>query len=871
MILQHMAVPELMRFSQTSKRMQEMVYDDSRWVAKLRDMGCWNEAEARQRVEASMRRKLDGMKSGEPPGGGKAESGPADANSPGLRKPNGIVFDAGSEQTPKQVVRRSRTGSSVDKSFEGATPNGSGSQVNGSLSDADHDHPLHALDHVRSVRGAARQEYGRVYGALAPFYWDVVSKSRSRHARIFRDFQEPQKQARMLAQLRIFAKSDTTVGWQQREETLESTSALFENAALHEFEQAHAAQDVDDRMKKYAHVLVELNGGAAAVDSFIHNHRLMHDKKVLGNALDCIHHAFPGQVNLTPSRDFFEKLASALNSEATMIERIFPPKTDVLIPFLDRIGEEIITEYITPLFDEAHTGNSEMYLKYVAGVYEQSRQFIRSLRLSKVPSDDLTSKALSVVNTSFEPHVDLYLQEELAYFAARAKEEVRKWEKQLTEQEASAESFFMSNVNRQAVKRDFLTSFKKVLLMPVNVLPSISANKSENSNLNTPDPQSRSTTPNPASDSALEAGSTTKTEAPTTELAAKAAIMNSKLEGIASLFSIEVALTLVHLARTCIGRASHFVNLGGKLGEEAREQCNTIFCQLLQILGYHHVRPGFDKAVGHLSLYKAREATEHGASGVRPLVTFLELVNVGDLIQQMVDVFWVQELVATKLSDQDDFLNPALKEKKKFEQMLDERVAAGLNKGIDALLDEVDFILGSTQAATDFNPGGVTGTADAVGTLDIGPSAAAEQVVHLVSSHTSMLVGSTDKNLLDIFNQEVGLRLFASLCKHIKRQRISVEGSIKLIADTNLYFDYISRLKNKDLLRYFKALRELSQLFLVDGKQGKEIASIIADNDRYHGIFRAEEVYQFAERRADWYNIRSKVEKHMYGVGCLVM
>jgi recyclin-1 len=51
----------------------------------------------------------------------------------------------------------------------------------------------------------------------------------------------------------------------------------------------------------------------------------------------------------------------------------------------------------------------------------------------------------------------------------------------------------------------------------------------------------------------------------------------------------------------------------------------------------------------------------------------------------------------------------------------------------------------------------------------------------------------------------------------------------------------------------------------------KELATIIADNDRYHGIFRAEEVYEFAERRADWYAVRRDVERAMYGIGCTVM
>jgi recyclin-1 len=261
--------------------------------------------------------------------------------------------------------------------------------------------------------------------------------------------------------------------------------------------------------------------------------------------------------------------------------------------------------------------------------------------------------------------------------------------------------------------------------------------------------------------------------APTTELAAKAAIMNSRLEGIRSLFSIEVALNLIHTAKLSLERAARFVRLGGQSGEEAKEQCENMFISTLQILGGRHIKPGFDRAVNHLSDYKPREVADHSKQGVAPLVAFLELVNVGDLIQQMVDVFYLQELVGPNLTDRDDFLSPACKEKKRFEQMLDERVAAGLNKGIDVLMDEVEYLCGTTQLPTDFNPVGPI--------VDIGPSPTATRIIDIVSSHTSMLVGSTDKNVLDVFNQEVGLRLFTALCKHLKRQRVSVDGAIRLI------------------------------------------------------------------------------------------
>jgi recyclin-1 len=489
-----------------------------------------------------------------------------------------------------------------------------------------------------------------------------------------------------------------------------------------------------------------------------------------------------------------------LNEQCMTIDRVFPPTADVLYPFIDRVADDVVSEYITTLFDEAHDGNIETYLKAVSGVFEQALRFAISLRPSKASKKTFSEDVAKTVARCFEQHVDLYLSEELEYFKSKSDEEVGTWERRLSAEQASAESFFMSNVSRQVAKQDFLSSFRKVVMLPVNALSiPFSGSKPVAAptavQTDTPDPDWRMSTPVPperaptpnwrmSTPVPTEQASTPSIEAPTSELAAKAAIMNSRLEGIKALFSIEIALNLIHAAKASLERAALFVRLGGQSGEEAREQCEAIFVALLQILGTRHIKSGFDKAVNHLSDYNPREITEHGQSGVEPLVTFLELVNVGDLIQQMVDVFYVQELVQPKLSDRDDFLSPAVKEKKRFEQMLDERVAAGLNKGIDVLMDEAEYICATTQLPTDFNPIS-TGPVS-----NIGPSNTAVRVVEMVSSHTTMLVGSTEKNMLDVFNQEVGLRLFTVLCKHLKRQRISVDGAITLIR----YVDTISML-----------------------------------------------------------------------------
>ncbi|KAF7194997.1 F-box protein pof6 [Pseudocercospora fuligena] len=915
-ILDYLPVDDLLRFARVSHRLQEMVYDDTRWIQKLRSMGAWNEAEARQRVEEAMKRKTEAQLA-------KQNSNQQGVNgTTAVRRHAGSVtlFDAGVEEekaqksldTPQKLPPR-RKGTLAD-GFDELTVSGSPSSPIKGFDQLDTQAALQVFKRARSVRGFARQEFGKIYGALGPIYFDLAKSRGHADALIFRTYRDPEQQAQILSNLKRFSQCDLSAGWEQREERLDSMIGVFGNAVLREFDQGYIAGDAEGRMHRYANVLVTLNGGSTAIDAFISNHPLMTRAMRLPKASDCLEGCAPGHVDLNSSQRFFEQLANVLVRQAEIIDQVFPPSLDVFTTFFNRVCEQIISDYLTALFDEAHSKDLETYVKAVAGTLAQAFRLVASLKPTKASPPDFLDKAKKTITQCFDKHVGLYLAEEFEVFRSKAEAGVSQWEKELSEQEASTEAFFMSNLNRQAAKRDFLSSFKKVVMMPVNVIgapfasakPADSVVSRSSANLNAVDTSYTGGRPGtPTAETSPNRPSTPAQEAPTTELAAKTAILNSRLEGIKSLFSIEVALDLTHLAKASIERASLMVQMGGEDGEEAKKRCNAIFTTMLDILGNRHIKNGFDKAVGHLGQYNPREvrkfkqdqqgsetqAASHSAHvGVEPLVTFLELVNVGDLIQQMVDVFYSQELVGTKLLDSDDFLNPAVKDKKKFEQMLDERVAAGLNKGIDVLMDEVEYICATTQTPTDFNPG-------SQGVVDIGPSATAKQIVDMVSGHTGMLVGSTDKNMLDVFNQEVGLRLFTALCKHFKRQRISVDGAIKLISDINHYHSYVSTLRQKTLMPYYEALREMSQIYLVyidppasyfggpknkrasllstkesiTAKQAKELATIIADSQRYHGIFPTEEVYEFAERRADWYLVKAYVESAMYGVGCSIM
>ena len=798
MVLDYLSVADLTRCARISKRTREMVYDDTRWVQRLQAMGCWNEAEARAKGDDLRRGKVkpyQALQEGEPGTIDFIEAATTDSHSSLKTTSAKRLVGSTLQLLNEDIGNLARSSSSADGfdliSLSSAIP--ANTSLNKPL---DTNAILEVIQNARSIRGAAKGEYGRIHAALRPFYKDAVRSKHPSNAKIFRVYRDPNQQAQMLAQLLRFAKSDSTQGHTQREKRLAFMVSAFEDAVSREYEQGLKFGDVDGRMRKYAHVLVTLNGGSRAVDRFLAESTILKDGTQLGDPMDCISLSNPDALFLDESNGFFSHLSAVFNSQINVIQRVFPPSVDVTVPLLERVGAEVIAPYLRILFEYVEEKSTESYIRAVSGTYEQCLQFADSLHSTSNYSVAFHESLDTMINGIYEPYTGRYLEEELAFFKRKSEVEVTGWERQLLQQDASIESLYMSNVNRQADKRDFLSSFKKVILAPVNALPtfqfSVKSNTSKSalSGETLEPPQSissqnssRSLTPVPVNDSRitpLSRASSPLSEPPTTELAAKAAIMKSRLEGIRSLFSLEVALNLVHMAKTSIERTAVFAKTGSNFKTGARAQCETIFILLLKTLGSRHVRAGFDQAVDHLSRYNPRAANDRDDQpGVAPLVMFLELVNVGDLIQQMLDVFYEEELVATKLIDRNDFLSSTVKEKKRFEQMLDERVAAGLNKGIEVLMIEVEYICATTQNVEDFNPGATGAVINKL--IDVSPTNTAVWVVDVVSAHTKMLIGSTDKNVLDVFNQEVGLRLFNTLCKHLKRQRISVPGSIRLI------------------------------------------------------------------------------------------
>ncbi len=878
-VADYLDVPDLLRFARTSRRMHEMVYDEARWVRRLKAMGCWNDAEARKRAEAN--------KTPTTPGRRRSTIDRNVVNGKGRPE---VLFDVDSSpiaqrrQTNMLSPLRPRPAADGFDVAELASPK---TMVSPGLP-VDPDTVLSVYQRAKSIRGQARQEYGKIYKLLAPYYRDLSYTSNPMESRIFKDFSVPDQQAQLLANLRTFSASDFSPESGKRERRVQEAVDTLDRAALLEFRKGYEYKDIQGRMRQYARVMHILNGGRTAVDLFLHDNQLINQRATLGGVSDCIDYSLGhGQLSLEKVHAYFERLGTAYSQENAIVEAVFPNAKEVSLRLIEEVAKDILAPFLSSLFEDAQARSTSLYLRIMSGTFAATSQFIEDFALPNDADETTISRCNAIVADIYGPHLEKYLSEELAFFRHKADVEVEQWDRALSEQDASTESFLMSNVNRQADKKDFMSSFKKVVMMPVNILPSFSgppntkptAKALVNGESAT---ASRPSTPNLSMP--RTATPSLSAEAPSSELAAKAALMNSKLENIRSLFSIEVALNLVHAAKSSLERAVQFISLVGEAGESARKQCSAIFVLLLHSVGTRHVKAGFDKAIDHLSTYNPRETNtnpDNDIAQVAPLGTFLELVNVGDLIQQMLDVFYESELVRLGISKRDDFLDTNVKEKRKFEAMLDERVAAGLGKGIDALINEVEYICATTQLPTDFYPelanaDGLGGNKASAMVIDFSgrPTATASRVIALVSHHTSMLTGATEKSLLDVFTAEVGLRLFTALTKHIKRQRVSTLGALPLLSDLTAYANFVAQFRNNDLSSYYSALREVAQIYLIGGESERdvsEMATIISDGERYKGVFTVEEVVEFAERRSDWLQVKGRVEGKVKGDSCIVM
>lgn len=87
------------------------------------------------------------------------------------------------------------------------------------------------------------------------------------------------------------------------------------------------------------------------------------------------------------------------------------------------------------------------------------------------------------------------------------------------------------------------------------------------------------------------------------------------------------------------------------------------------------------------------------------------------------------------------------------------------------------------------------------------------------------------------------------------------------MSDMNAYYSFIVSLGQKDCTPCFLALKSLANIYIIES--ASDIKSIIHDLERYHGLMRVEDLFEFAACRSDWQTIKRVVQKDM--TDCSIM
>ncbi|KIM27716.1 hypothetical protein M408DRAFT_70929 [Serendipita vermifera MAFF 305830] len=586
---------------------------------------------------------------------------------------------------------------------------------------------------------------------------------------------------------------------------------------------------------------------------------------------------------------FMTYIINSLQKAATTFNAVFPPASCVLPLFAERLGNEIIAEYVNGLLARAREWRPELYLQASAASFVVCWKVVDTLMESGDGSVE-RREAESIIFRIFDPHMDEYLDEEVEAAHSSTNEPV-----------SPTRTRFLTSHNPQQVKRNVVAGFTDVLMLPVTTIPRAIGAATSTGTLAAGAARSGIagiSMLNPVKWGSGNADTTHALEGYVTPLAnedppdtaggggyikagqgatAKASsspaptTMGKDLPALDLFLSLDVALELIHAARDSMKRLESFfppppphgksrAGFPGPAGRKLRETLEEIFILLLIALRERHLDPGFERAIGQMRHYKPTDTsegkdTQQSPSAVAPLLGFFELVHIGDTIGSMIQVYLDREM--SPYIDTSDFLSGIMRERKKFENALDEEVAKGLNAGTEVLMTQVEYVMWKRTTGREYCP--PEGTVMA----ELGPTMGCKAVVECLEMHCRVVRGSTSREVLEVFYVE--LILPSKLVqKHIKRQIISLDGGIQVIADLNAYYNFIASLKVPNLLQEFANLKMLGHVFVVD--DAKDLAIIVRDVTRYGGSFRPEDVYEFVQRRSDWKKIEKEVDRTMYNL-----
>ncbi|KAI8814074.1 exocyst complex component Sec10-domain-containing protein [Cladochytrium replicatum] len=745
-----------------------------------------------------------------------------------------------------------------------------------------------------------RDIFKQVFTQLCPFYVDF--RNRQKDSRVFREFKDLAEVATILRRLRLFSQARFLVNVEEANNSLEGAIEWFESLLLTQFERAYDANNISE-MRRNAVASYQLNGGTACLQLFIAKNPIFYDHtynpSLVASKLPSLAGPTMGYALSDEFAMFTDHTLSNSRKQAEIIVQVFPSEMDVVTQFLARVFEESISEYVNSVLVCARNREVvQIFLHTLASCVHCCAQFVDLMgrpvefstdgdeRIIPVPLD--TDKLKAMVANIFRPQAETYIDLEIQHLRKKFTDDIERWNHMKRESKKLRNAPYLRDQEKvQAHKRYVMKTVKAVLFAPVTLTKAVGSAIVQASNLNRVQPAKRK--PGPTAD-LIQFDDSTDEESSSDDAAAfvrngalksptrgdssqkqKSSLIESAAEiqhydydpeglkkldddSMGGLISLELCLSLMHTDKEGLGRA--LVITGFTDITKLRPNVEKVFIVLLKSIGQEHIKPAFQAAVDRL------EKNATAALGPDPakeaLEPFFELVHIADLVQQMVDVYYQEDVKCW--IDESDFMSEIVVEKKNFERLLDDQVAHGLDKSIMIIINQVDGILVREQKPEHFNP------PETGAVLNLGGSTkACEMAIAALNSASKVITGVTDRHTMEVFYTEVGVRFFNAIVKHIKRYQISQTGAMQLIVDLNCYYEWATSVRVASVSKLFTVLKELGNIFLADA--GPELRNLVHDLQRFQGTLRQEEIYELLGSRTDW----KKIQKVVEAKDCIVM
>lgn len=447
----------------------------------------------------------------------------------------------------------------------------------------------------------------------------------------------------------------------------------------------------------------------------------------------------------------------------------------------------------------------------------------------------------------FEMHIEAYLEKQAMDFKNFSNDKVSNWKYKVERDDIAVQVFLTGSTSKVKYKKNegksYLNSFSFRKNTAVETLP-----------VNQMDMQQ-----------AFYSERTKGLSLPTSRSETELALLNAQLDDIPNQFSNEIANEVIAQAKKAIDNILPLVKDESALSIKSQTVCEQIYVQLIDSIGKKHVNFGLTKAVEVVRNYDVAKVSKLSSTDLqwpaKPLKKFARLVTIGDIIQTALFDFYDHELLSTGVIDMGDSLGPARRAKRDFEKTLDENVAHGLTAGIDVLMDHINYIYLTEQSSIAFS-GSPAAISDA--------SKTARTVISMIDSVSRLLDPTSEKDLIDLYQLEIGTRFFGVLCKHIKHLTISVEGSQNFTVDIRAYSNCIQALGQRRLNRHFQTLESLVTMYSIPGSETTKICSFVVESDQYNDTFTRDEVVELLGCREDWNSIKQRIFRELKSNECLI-